>query len=136
MKHRRTIAIAMSARLLAAASGACAEGEPIVAEDEEHRRWLARVEEARERYEAFAARVTGALERPSGAEPDDVYLDDDTLRAGDIVVTTAGLLLFKGSPRLPYARRDFEPLCETRARSLPHRSALLDILRAGLARRR
>lgn len=134
MNDKTTMTIFVAASIFAAAtSGACAQGEA-------RREWLERIDEARERYDAFAARVTASLERAIAVRAyaplsEDAYLDDATLRAGDIVVTSQGLLMFKGSPRLPYDSRDFERIGEGRARSLPHRSALLAILRAAARRR-
>lgn len=107
------------------------------AADDPRREWLDRVEDARKSYEAFAASVRLAARDSNDAAPlRESHLDDWTLRAGDIVVTETGLLLFKGSQALPHETCDFERVGERRARSLPHRSALLEILRATARRGR
>lgn len=107
---------------------------------EERAQWLERVEHARDHYEAFAARAAAGAHASSGegietaAEPR--HLTDDTLRAGDVVATKEGLLLFKGSMRFPYGETDFEPLGERPAPSLPHRNVLLELMRTGADRAR
>ena len=100
--------------------------------------WLEQVEQARLRYESFAARAASALSKmpqPAIAGPIN-YLEDDTLRAGDVVVTERGLLVFKGAARFPFAAADFEPIEHyTYAGSAPHRQVLLQIQRGNLAGR-
>jgi len=109
-----------------------AAAEEIARVDDARAQWLQRIDEARERYDAFASRVVADLDRAvetraAGEEP---RLDDPTLRRGDIVVTATGLLMFKGSSKFVYDLSDFEPVGEARARRSEHCAALLGILRA------
>ncbi|WP_428988718.1 hypothetical protein [Methylocapsa aurea] len=110
--------------------GAAAEETARV--DDARVEWLRRIDEARERYDAFASRVAADLERAveARAAREDARLDDPTLRRGDIVVTATGLLMFKGSSKFIYDRSDFEPVGEAGARRSDHCAALLGILRA------
>lgn len=98
-------------------------------DDELRREWLDKVDEARKRYDIFAASARLA-QQDAVSYLRASHLDDSTLRAGDIVVTETGLLLFTGSQTSPHESCDFERVGETRARTLPHRNALLEILRA------
>jgi len=91
----------------------------------EHRAWLERIEQARARYEAFAARGRARLARSeTGIEtglsvaPPPSHLEDSTLARGDVIVTRDGLLIFNGAGRFPYAPSDFRRLdAETGART-------------------
>ena len=98
--------------------------------------WLERVEQARLRYESFAARAASAsskLPQPAISTPIN-YLEDSTLRAGDVVVTERGLLVFKGAAHFPFAAADFEPIEHyAYAGPAPRRQVLLDIQRGNLA---
>ncbi len=100
--------------------------------------WLEQVEQARLRYESFAARAASALSKmpqPAVSRPLN-YFEDGTLRAGDVVVTERGLLVFKGAAHFPFAAADFEPLEHyTYAGSAPHRAVLLQIQQGNLAGR-
>lgn len=140
-----TISILATACLLVTAPAVAAERmiDPASVEseatDDPRREWRERVEAARAQYEAFAARVAATEGRPAedaahASSSLASHLDDATLRAGDVVVTREGLLMFKGSETFPYDSHDFERIGEGRALSLPHRSALLEIMRAGLRR--
>lgn len=117
--------------LTATLHGACAQ-EIARADDDTRAQWLRQIDEARERYDAFASRVVADLDRiaEARAEREDARLDDPTLRRGDILVTTTGLLMFKGSSKFVPELSDFEPIGEARARRSNHGAALLDILRA------
>lgn len=98
--------------------------------DDPRREWLDRVDEARRRYDAFAESVRLARQTEDASSSRASHLGDSTLRAGDIVVTETGLLLFTGAPTWPHDVCEFEHIGERRARALPHRNALLEILRA------
>ena len=98
--------------------------------------WLERVERAKTRYQAFAARARLALHppviepgvapaRPAGAATG--LFDDPTLRPGDVVVTSEGLMVFRGASRLPHARGDFEPIATAKTR---HGPELIELQRA------
>jgi hypothetical protein len=110
------------------------------AAEELRRDWLRRVEDARAQYEDFAARASAdakaASENGAYATPSHIsHLLDDTLRAGDVVATPDGLLVFKGSRAFPHEIGDFEPLGAHNARLSPHGSALLEYMRATTQRR-
>jgi hypothetical protein len=49
--------------------------------------WLARIEQARQDYEAFAAEAQRRVvkKKPASGAPD--YMSDETLRSGDAIVT-------------------------------------------------
>ncbi|MBG0811450.1 hypothetical protein IY145_19035 [Methylosinus sp. H3A] len=101
-------------------------------DDDAHIEWLRRIDEARERYDAFASRVVADFDHAveTHAPREVARLDDPTLRRGDIVVTATGPMMFKGSSKSVYDLSDFEPVGEAHARRSEHRAALLDILRA------
>lgn len=98
--------------------------------------WLLRIDEARERYDAFATRVVADRERAVETRDarQNARLDDPTLRKGDIIVTQTGLLMFEGSDKITPDISDFEPIGEARARRSEHSATLLGILRARPAR--
>jgi len=118
--------------LMAAAMHGAAAEEIARVDDDARVEWLRRIDEARERYDAFASRVVADLDHAieTHAPRVEARLDDPTLRRGDIVVTATGLLMFKGSSKSVYDVSDFEPIGEAHARRSAHRAALLDILRA------
>jgi hypothetical protein len=96
--------------------------------------WLERVEAARARYEAFAAQARLAL-HPKIAEPGAApgrtnILDDPTLRRGDVVVTSDGLMVFRGARRLPYSSADFDPVASPAAARASHGPELIELQRA------
>ena len=49
-----------------------------------------------------------------GGSPDEAFLMDDTLRAGDIVATSNGLKVFGGEEGLTHSKSDFVPLNRAR----------------------
>jgi hypothetical protein len=118
--------------LLAAAMHGAAAEEFARIDDDKRVEWLRRIDEARERYDAFASRVVADLDHvaETRAPRDEIRLDDPTLRSGDIIVTATGLLMFRGSTKYVYDLSDFEPIGEARARRSEHCAALLGILRA------
>jgi hypothetical protein len=123
--------VCLACALTAIPHRACAR-EIARADDDARTQWLQQIAEARQRYDAFASRVVADLDRiaEARAERDDAHLDDPTLRRGDIVVTGAGLLMFKGSSKFVPDLADFEPIGEASARRSDHAATLLDILRA------
>ena len=92
--------------------------------------WRLKVEAARQRYEAFAARAESGLrvERPThmGAptslEPLMAVLDDPTLRYNDLIVTRGGVFVFRGAEGLRHSATDFERLPDARVRALSLRT--------------
>jgi hypothetical protein len=92
--------------------------------------WRVKVEAARQRYEAFAARAESQLSggRPTriGAtiplEPLSTVLDDATLRYNDLVVTSDGIFVFHGAEGWRHSATDFERLPEARIRALSLRT--------------
>lgn len=92
--------------------------------------WRARVERARLRYEAFAARAyqdylahSSAADRralaPQGAEQTlRSILGDPTLRKNDIYVSEDGVLVFRGAPGSFHQAADFAPMPARRAEAL------------------
>ena len=96
--------------------------------------WLARVEEAKARYEAFAAQARLAIS-PHAIEPDlgparpASLFEDTTLRRGDVVVTPDGLMVFRGSKRFPYASSDFDPVRSPAAVRATHAPELIELQR-------
>lgn len=92
--------------------------------------WRARVEAARERYEAFAARAETAFRARQPAllrdhlesEPLAAALDDPTLRYNDLIVTPDGVFVFRGAEGARHRAEDFERLPEARVRALSLRT--------------
>jgi hypothetical protein len=92
--------------------------------------WRLKVEAARQRYEAFAARAESELrvERPTqiGAptslEPLMAVLDDPTLRYNDLIVTRGGVFVFRGAEGRRHNATDFERLPDARVRALSLRT--------------
>jgi hypothetical protein len=94
--------------------------------------WRARVEQARRRYEAYAARAyeryllfSGAASRRAMSSPlaggergFAAVLKDPTLRPNDIYVSERGFLVFRGGTEPPYAAADFQPMPLERVRAL------------------
>jgi hypothetical protein len=96
--------------------------------------WLTRVEEAKARYEAFAVQARLSI-HPRLIEPGVAparpasFLEDATLRRGDVVVTPDGLMLFRGSKRFPYASSDFDPVRSPAAARATHAPELIELQR-------
>jgi hypothetical protein len=102
--------------------------------------WLQRVDLARTRYEAFAAQARLSI-HPKVIEPGIAprrtgLLNDPTLRRGDVVVTSDGLMVFRGSRRFPYTYGDFDPVRSPAASSASHAPELIELQRAHDLRRR
>jgi hypothetical protein len=96
--------------------------------------WLARVEEAKARYEAFVAQARLSINprviEPGLAPPPPAsFFEDTTLRRGDVVVTPDGLMVFRGSKRFPYASRDFDPVRSPAAVRATHAPELIELQR-------
>jgi hypothetical protein len=96
--------------------------------------WLQRVEQARTRYEAFVAQARLSIHprvREPGIAPGRTYiLDDPTLRRGDVVVTSDGLMVFRGSRRFPYTSDDFDPVASPATAGARHAPELIELQRA------
>ena len=96
--------------------------------------WLERVEQARARYEAFAAKARASIHprvREPGIAPGRTnILDDPTLRRGDVVVTSDGLMVFRGSQRFPYTSDDFDPVASPVTAGARHAPELIELQRA------
>jgi hypothetical protein len=97
--------------------------------------WLVRVEEAKARYEAFAARARlsvhpQVLEAEIAPARPASFLEDTTLRRGDVVVTPEGLMVFRGSKGFPYASSDFDPVRSPAAARASHAPELIELQRA------
>jgi hypothetical protein len=92
--------------------------------------WRARVDAARERYEAFAARAETAFRDRQPARPRDsldsqplsAALDDPTLRYNDLIVAPDGVFVFRGAEGARHSADDFERLPEARVRALSLRT--------------
>lgn len=91
--------------------------------------WRLRVEAARQRYEAFAARAGSEVAgRPqlvrhqASFEPLPDVLEDPTLRYNDMVVTRDGVLVFRGAEGSRHSTADFERLPDARVRALSLRT--------------
>ena len=76
----------------------------------------------------IAAQTLALKTAAAAARPDDVYLQDRTLRRGDIVATAAGLRVFLGAAHFPYKAHDFASV--TSARRVAQRSDLEALDRA------
>jgi hypothetical protein len=96
--------------------------------------WLDRVEQARSRYEAFATRARLAIHpkviEPGVAPTRTGILDDPTLRRGDVIVTSEGLMIFRGARRFPYTPGDFDPVASREAVGARHAPELIELQRA------
>jgi hypothetical protein len=57
-------------------------------------------------------------------------LDDPTLRRGDVVVTSDGLMVFRGSRRFPYTADDFDPITSPATAGARHAPELIELQRA------
>jgi hypothetical protein len=57
------------------------------------------------------------------------FLDDPTLRRGDVVVTPAGLMVFRGSGRFPFSYDDFDPVGSAAAARASHGIELIELQR-------
>lgn len=82
--------------------------------------WRQRVEDARQRTEAFIADARSRQTESSAPVTDDVVsaidqriMNDDNLQPGDIVATGRGLLVFTGRVDSPRTPEDFQPVPET-----------------------
>ncbi|MGD9544182.1 MAG: hypothetical protein AB7F41_07335 [Methylocystis sp.] len=88
--------------------------------------WRQKVEGAKQRYEAFAARAGSELRMrrstelgaPSSLEPFSAVLDDPTLRYNDLVVTHDGVFMFRGVEGSRHSAAEFERLPDARVRAL------------------
>jgi hypothetical protein len=96
--------------------------------------WLERVEQARRRYEAFAADARLSLHlkvpEPGTAPQPTGFLDDPTLRRGDVVVAPEGLMVFRGARRFPYTYADFDAVRTPAAARANHAPELIELQRA------
>lgn len=96
--------------------------------------WLERVERARAHYEAFAGQARLGLHpqvrEPGVVPPATGFLNDPTLRRGDVVVTPEGLMVFRGSRRFPYTYADFDAVRSPAAARANHASELIELQRA------
>jgi CO/xanthine dehydrogenase Mo-binding subunit len=106
---------------------------PIEASDAEaaaRSAWRLKVEAAKQRYEAFAARAESEfrarrptpLADPAGLEPFSAVLDDPTLRYNDLIVTADGVFIFRGAEGPRHGAADFERLPDSRVRALSLRT--------------
>ena len=97
--------------------------------------WLARVQEAKARYEAFVVQARLSI-HPRVIEPGIAparpasFFEDTTLRRGDVVVTPDGLMVFRGSKRFPYASSDFDSVRSPAAVRATHAPELIELQRA------
>lgn len=113
-----------------AESAAFSRSEASAAESVARAAWALRVEAAKQRYEAFAARAESEFRarRPAivGASasvtPFSAVLDDPTLRYNDLVVTRDGVFAFRGAESLRHSEADFERLPEAQVRALSLRT--------------
>ena len=96
--------------------------------------WLERVEQARRRYEAFAAEARLSIHlkvpEPGTAPQPTGFLDDPTLRRGDVVVAPEGLMVFRGARRFPYTYADFDAVRTPAAARANHAPELIELQRA------
>ncbi|ULO22854.1 hypothetical protein [Methylocystis sp. SB2] len=92
--------------------------------------WRLKVEAARQRYEAFAARAESELRvrrstragAPTSLDPLLAALDDPTLRYNDLIVTRGGIFVFHGAEGQRHSPPDFERLPDARVRALSLRT--------------
>ncbi|GAC1331160.1 MAG: hypothetical protein NVSMB26_09230 [Beijerinckiaceae bacterium] len=102
--------------------------------------WLQRVERARVRYEAFANQARLAIHpkiiEPGAPPPATGFLNDTTLRRGDVVVTSEGLMVFRGSARFPYKNADFDPVESPAGARSRHAPELIELQHAHESQRR
>lgn len=114
----------------ARAGSSAFSGETSSAEADARSAWALRVEAARQRYEAFAARSESEfrarqparLGAAASLEPFSAVLDDPTLRYNDLVVTADGVFAFRGAEALRHSETDFERLPDARIRALSLRT--------------
>ena len=100
--------------------------------------WLDRVERARAGYQAFARKARLAVEAPAWREPTPP-LRDPTLRDGDIIVRSNGLVVFREAGLAAPASPAIVPLVISRgrahARELSEIARSLPMWRGGLVQR-
>ncbi len=136
--HVRTLVLCFALAVAPAAASARSgglfsilSGETKQAQEDPRLAWRLRVEAARQRYEAFAARAEEIyraqrltrLPRVSSApvdapEPLTAALDDPTLRYNDMIVAADGVLVFRGLEGARHSAADFERLPDARVRAL------------------
>jgi hypothetical protein len=110
------------------------EGRSVLSDE-----WRERVEASKATAADYQARATASflglrVTLPSTARaPATSYLDDPTLREGDIVAAPAGLRVFVGRPGLPHREADFVALDLRRDRAGTH-DGELHAIDAGIAR--
>jgi hypothetical protein len=96
--------------------------------------WLERVDRARTRYEAFATGARLSIHpkviEPGVAPRSTGILDDPTLRRGDVVVTSDGLMVFRGSRGFPHTFGDFDPVRWPKSAGGHHTPELIELQRA------
>lgn len=136
--HVRTLVLCLALAVAPAAASARSggllsilSGETKQAQEDPRLAWRLKVEAARQRYEAFAARAEEIyraqrltrLPRASSApfdapEPLTAALDDPTLRYNDLIVAADGVLVFRGPEGARHSAADFERLPDARVRAL------------------
>ncbi|MFY9629196.1 MAG: hypothetical protein WAK03_13740 [Methylocystis sp.] len=100
--------------------------------------WLARVERSRREYEAFAALARSRLRAHRGdsaidkTSPAANYMNDETLRSGDIIVTDSGLLVFLGAPHFGHGASEFKSINQWRGGER-YQAMLMEIQRVSLS---
>jgi hypothetical protein len=114
----------------ARAGSSAFSSETSAAEADARSAWALRVEAARQRYEAFAARAESEfrarrparIDAAASVEPFSAVLNDPTLRYNDLVVTSDGVFAFRGAEALRHSEADFERLPNARVRALSLRT--------------
>jgi hypothetical protein len=126
---RRILRYALVVSALFAAAPSVAEersgAAPPQWELEARRQWAARVERARDAYEEFARHAQSGRRRDEARSDArhslDVgltaFLDDSTLRSGDLVVTENGLRMFVGAHEPLHSLASFVDIEEAGAQS-------------------
>jgi hypothetical protein len=112
----RLAALLVTSSLLASTCGLAQEPESVADSTLTLEQWQQRVEDARQRSEAFVANARNRTADPPPSEVEDAEvadqraMNDPSLQPGDIVATSPGFLIFVGHDKDERRTSDFLPV--------------------------
>jgi hypothetical protein len=112
----RLAALLVTSSLLASTCGLAQEPESVADSTLTLEQWQQRVEDARQRTEAFVANARNRTADPPPSEVEDAEvadqraMNDPSLQPGDIVATSRGFLIFVGRDKDERRTSDFLPV--------------------------